>query len=126
MGVLSRRHCSTGLGVLALLLLLCGMFWPVAQCAEGDKLLAELKVAYIYNFTGFIEWPEAPAERPFVIGVIGDPAMEAQLRVLERDGKQVGGRRIEVRGYASPDAIGSCEICCCKFSSDAVVVGNRL
>jgi len=86
------------------------MFWPVAQCAEGDQLLAELKVAYIYNFTGFIEWPEAPAERPFVIGVIGDPAMEAQLRVLERDGKQVGGRRIEVRGYASPDAIGSCEM----------------
>jgi len=87
--------------------------WPIppkAEAAVGDERLAELAVAYIYNFTRFIEWPRAPAGRPFVIGVIGDPAMEQALRVLEADGKRVAGRRIEVRGYGRPDAIGSCEM----------------
>lgn len=90
--------------------LLCFALAPAAQSAEGKELLSELAVAYIYNFTRFIQWPDAPLGRPFVIGVIGDPSMEAHLRVLERNGRLAAGRRIEIQGYASLDRIQPCEI----------------
>jgi hypothetical protein len=75
----------------------------VAQGAEGKELLPALKVAYVYNFTRFIEWPGAAPDRPFVIGVIGDPAMQEHLRALEREKKRVGGRQVVIRGFARPD-----------------------
>ena len=88
------------------------LWWVLAPAIAraADDLLLDLKVAYIYNFTRFIQWPEATADRPFVIGVIGDPVMEEKLRVLEREGRRVGGRPIEVRGDPTLDHAGSCEI----------------
>ena len=85
-------------------LLLCALLLsPAAPGADGEELLPALKVAYVYNFTHFVEWPAAAPDRPFVIGVIGDPAMEGQLRALEREGKRVDGRPIAIRGFARPD-----------------------
>jgi len=72
--------------------------------------LGELKAAYIYRFTSFIDWPDARRDAPFVIGVIADPAMEEQLRALERSGRQVDGRPIAVRGYDDARRCASCEI----------------
>jgi hypothetical protein len=93
-----------------LILLLVQVLTTATHAADGDERISELEVAYIYNFTRFIQWPEAPPGRPFVIGVVGDPVMEEALRVLERDGKRVDGRHIEVRGLATPDDIESCSI----------------
>jgi hypothetical protein len=95
---------------LLLVLLQCLSSVPAAQGAEDEDPLSALKVAFIYNFTRFIRWPQAPAGRPFVIGVIGDPVMEGYLRVLELEGKRVEGRPIEIRAYATPEAIASSEI----------------
>jgi hypothetical protein len=81
-----------------------------AQGGEADDQLAALKVAYLYNFTRFIQWPKAPAERPFVIGVIGDPVVDRHLRVLEQGTKRVEGRPIAVRAYPTPAAIAPSEI----------------
>lgn len=104
--------CPHGIPRVAALLifLLCCALTPATQTSEGEDPLVELEVAYIYNFTRFIQWPEAPTGRPFVIGVIGNPVMEVALRVLERDGKRGAGRRIEVRGFASADVLDACEI----------------
>ena len=96
--------------LFALALLACGIYSGSVTADEGDELIRGLKVAYLFNFTRFIEWPEAPADRPFVIGVIDDLAMAEKLRILEREGKRVGKRSIEVRGYESPDIPDSCEI----------------
>ncbi len=105
-----RRGVRARAGACVVALLLCLLVVPQARGADGADLLTELKVAYIYNFTRFIHWPEAPAGRPFCIGVISDPAMEAGLRVLEQDGKRADGRPIAVRAYREPDTIGPCEI----------------
>src|SRR5688572_1000977 len=41
-----------------------------------DVTAPALKAAYIYNFVKFTQWPVvAPASAPFVICVIGDPAV---------------------------------------------------
>jgi hypothetical protein len=98
--------------MLALLvaLLPCCLSVAAAQDQGDGDLLTELKVAYIYNLTRFIEWPAAPAERPFVIGVIGDPAMARHLRVLEQESKRVEDRPIAIRAYPTREAIGPSEI----------------
>lgn len=106
---MSKLRFSRTLYLFALALLLCGIYSASVTANESDEPIAELKVAYIFNFTRFIEWPETPTDRPFVIGVIDDPAMAEQLRILEREGKQVGKRSIEVRGE-SPGISDSCEI----------------
>jgi hypothetical protein len=92
------------------LLLLCFALTPAARGAAGEERPYALAVAYLYNFTRFIQWPEAPPGQPFVIAVIGDPRMEAHLRLLEREGRRAGGRRIEIRGYASADEIAPSEV----------------
>jgi len=95
-------------GILFFLLWLC--LAPTARGADGEDLLSDLKVAYIYNFTRFIEWPENPSGPTFVIGVVGDPDIRERLGVLEREGRQAAGRPIEIRGYSTPAQIGFCEI----------------
>jgi hypothetical protein len=65
---------------------------------EDGRRLDQLKVAYVYNFTRFVEWPTSTEGAPFVIGVIGDAAMAEHLRVL--DDRQVGGQPISVVSYS--------------------------
>ncbi|MFM1892531.1 MAG: hypothetical protein RLZ44_1608, partial [Pseudomonadota bacterium] len=84
-------------------LLLCCLLPALAPAAKSDDLLGQLKVAYIYNFTRFIDWPAAPHGRPFVIGVIGDPDTAERLRLL--DGRQAEGRTIEIRRYAGVEDV---------------------
>jgi hypothetical protein len=59
----------------------------------------QIKSAFIYNFTKFVEWPEAalggPAQ-PIVIGVLGDKPLAEQLAALVA-GRNVNGRSIEVK-----------------------------
>jgi hypothetical protein len=64
----------------------------------------EVKAAYLYNFTRFVEWPEdpaIPADAPFVVGILGpDPfgrVLDATLA-----GKSVGTHPIVVRRLERP------------------------
>jgi hypothetical protein len=96
--------------LVAALLLLFALLSPAVSGADGEELLPALKVAYVYNFTRFVEWPGAAADQPFVICVAGDRAMETHLRVLERDGKRVDGRPVAIRVFERPDGLESCGI----------------
>lgn len=77
---------------------------PGARTA-GDPAL-EVKVAYLYNFTHFITWPEDTLGEHFRITVLGDPAMATALTALQRADKRAQDRRIRV-STASGDAAGS-------------------
>jgi hypothetical protein len=85
--------------VLALVTLM-----PGARAA-GDPAL-EVKVAYLYNFTHFITWPEDTLGEHFRITVLGDPAMATAVTALQRADKRAQDRRIRV-STASGDAAGS-------------------
>jgi hypothetical protein len=59
----------------------------------------EIKAAFLYNFTKFIEWPRQSfldPNAPLVIGVLGDTPCEAALEQLVKD-RRVNGRAILVR-----------------------------
>jgi hypothetical protein len=61
-----------------------------------DVTEPSLKAAFIYNLARYTEWPGAsPASGPFVICVLGDPAVgDALGRAVK--GREVGGRSITV------------------------------
>lgn len=75
--------------------------WP----AEKDYYTSrekQIKAAFIYNFTKFIEWPEsafAAGADHFIIGNYGDPAFFEYLVQLE--GEKINGRSIKIIQYNS-------------------------
>ena len=77
---------------------------------SADDLEQGLKVAYLYNFTRFIEWPEATLGEDFVVTVIGDPALAAALQELEGSDRRAHGSPIRVRAVDDVGEIGDCQI----------------
>ena len=99
----TARSCSALLGFV----LFCTSAVP--SLAAEDPLEA-LKVAFIYRFTHFIEWPDDRPEAPFLICVIADSGMGHALRVLVREAKAVAARPIRIRTGDARLAQSSCEI----------------
>ena len=65
---------------------------------------AQIKAAFLYNFTKFVEWPEASFAAPadvFVVGLFGDSALQQALEATVKD-RQVNGRSIIVKRVVTP------------------------
>lgn len=70
----------------------------------------EVKAAFLYNFTRFVEWPEsASLKNTFIIGVLGDDSFGA---ILEQtiNSKTVQGRNIVIQRFNDFERINSCDI----------------
>jgi hypothetical protein len=88
------------------------LLWAVpsnAGAADGAAAApareCEIKAAFLYNFTKFVDWPAqtfANADAPIVIGVLGDSPCLQALERLVKD-RKVNGRTIVVRRIASAD-----------------------
>jgi hypothetical protein len=96
---------------IAIVLIACS----AGPCAADDQALLSLeypvKAAFLYQFTRFVEWPElAGGDKPgFCIGILGpDPFGGALERAI--DGKQVGGRPLEVRRFRRVEDVQPCPI----------------
>jgi hypothetical protein len=67
---------------------------PVTQGAQFS--IDAVKAAYLFRFAQYVEWPEAPAETPFVFAVTGAEDVAVHLERL-LNGMTVNGRRAIVR-----------------------------
>jgi hypothetical protein len=95
---------------LALLLLIGGLLMVPAL---GQSISREfpLKVAFLYNFANYIEWPAAAFKSPtspFVVGVLGQDPFGSYIDELTK--KTVRGRPIVYRHYDSTQDIGDCNL----------------
>lgn len=82
---------------LALLTLFAAATTAHLQAAEVSE--ASIKAAFLYKFAGYVEWPPsafARADAPFVIGVLGDDALAAELERLV-PGRSVAAHPLAVR-----------------------------
>jgi hypothetical protein len=70
----------------------------------------DVKAAFLYRFASFIEWPAGVGEEeaPFMIALIGDDPVGDALLVLE--GREIGGRRVEVRRVPDASQVTGAEI----------------
>lgn len=81
-----------------------------AASAGDAALVNDLKVAYLYNFTRFIEWPKSPAGTHFDICVVGAPDLAEAARTLERSDKTADGRRFSIRPLGSSAPLSGCRM----------------
>lgn len=91
-------------------LLACGLVaTAIAAQAQGQADPDSLKVAYLYNFTRYAQWPAAGvATAPFVVCVLDDGVLGGKL--LEIHGRKAGPRGIEVREATDAAAWRQCQI----------------
>jgi hypothetical protein len=94
--------------ILFILLMLAS--WQVSA-VHGEERSAGLedrvKAAFLYKFTGYIEWPPtafAESDSPLVIGVLGDQAMVDELAYIVVD-RLVNNRRLSVVRVMQDDAL---------------------
>lgn len=76
---------------------------------QGFAQIDKFKAAYIFNICRFVEWPVAPAEEDFVIGVIDASEVESELVSLSKT-KKLFGRKIVVKRLSSVSAIDLCHV----------------
>ena len=64
----------------------------------------QLKAAFLYNFTKFVEWPAAcfeSTDAPIILGVAGKGPCAAELEQVVKD-RAVNGRKLVVKTLATP------------------------
>lgn len=77
--------------------------------AAAQPTVAELKAAYIYNFTRYVEWPaEAEAAAGFELCLAGNAAEPLFEALDELDGKNVRSRRIRIRRVGADSELKGC------------------
>lgn len=74
----------------------------------GTSREYEIKVAFLYNFGKYVEWP-ADEQAAFTIGVVGDDPFGKSLDELAQT-KTLGERRITIRRIRKPTDFGECHI----------------
>jgi hypothetical protein len=95
-----QRGRWPGLALVAGLVLLFGV--GTGRGATASE--SEVKAAFLYNFTKFVEWPGeafSSTNAPIRLAVLGDDEFGNQLRTLLSD-KKAHGRSLEVRTISNP------------------------
>ncbi|HLI94090.1 MAG TPA: YfiR family protein [Puia sp.] len=100
---------SRGFTYSAILTLLLLSGFRQAGAAQDEEVETNLKAAFLYNFTKYIDWQLESGNGEFVIGVIGSSAVEPALEEIARTGT-VDGRKITIRHIDRPDQIGGCQL----------------
>jgi hypothetical protein len=87
--------------------IISGLLWSTSLKAQATDY--RFHSVFIYNFTKYIQWPESYQSGDFVIGVLGNSPIAAELEKLSAN-KTVGMQKIIVRKFKSADEIGTCHI----------------
>jgi hypothetical protein len=85
-------------GALGLALLVAAVVRPASAAEEPVSKEYQIKAAFLYNFTKFVEWPAdrfESAEQPIVIGVLGRNQFGDELEKIVQ-GRKVGGRTLTI------------------------------
>jgi hypothetical protein len=78
---------------IACLLLLLATGGQPASAQDAQVPEADLKAAFLYNFTKFVEWPAdafAREDSPFIVGIFGDDDFVRTMKTLLQDKKAHG------------------------------------
>lgn len=87
------------------LLLILGQ--SIAWCQTREEEY-NLKAAFVYNFTRYINWPYTP-EDEFIIGIIGTSPIYEPLLEIART-KTVNDKKIVIKTFNKPEDISFCNI----------------
>lgn len=94
-----------------LLLAWCLMGITTAHAQERLPNEYQVKLAFLYNFARFVEWPEtsfAGPGSPIILGILGDDPFGSALETVR--GKTINGRKLLVNRFRDVDDISVCHI----------------
>ncbi len=99
---------------LTLILLVYVLHCPVAVTPAESQTLSEsqIKAAFLFNFTKFVEWPPeafATPDSPIILGVIGENSVTGLLTQTAA-GKTVNGRTVVVRAVSGSQEYRACHV----------------
>lgn len=77
------------------------VFLPLFMFApDAGAQVAKVEALYLFQFAKNIGWPAVDADKDFVIAVLDDGEVAAELKSIAEN-KKVGNRKVEVREVAS-------------------------
>src|ERR1051325_4530811 len=91
-----------------LVVIYCGLF----SYAQSPAREYQVKAAFIFNFTQFVEWPASSfpsPQAPLIIGVLGKPPISSYLEEVV-SGEKANGHPLLVRYYNNLDEVKDCHI----------------
>ena len=106
-----------------ILLLFTGFVYGtvMAQVSEQE---ANLKAAFIYNFTKYIDWGNYNDRNEFVIDILGDAAIANSLQQIAKE-KTINNKPIVVHVLDNPSQATDCDILFisgnCRFTLDKIL-----
>lgn len=114
---------------ISILFLLTSLTLVVYGQTQTEAEELNLKAAFIYNFTRFIEWDDGVFPNEFVIGIVGNSMIDMPLEEIARSHK-AGNKQIKIRRYTSLKEIEKCNILFIsknvKISLDDILTKNDL
>jgi hypothetical protein len=88
------------------------LFCAIGAAQSDQPSEYEVKAAFLFNFTKFVEWPDGSfddSHSPIVIGIIGDdPFGDSLTRIVA--GQKAQGRAIVIMKYRRGDDLRRCHI----------------
>ena len=99
---MARLACSLGMCII----LANGMTTEM-QSQEIEEY--QLKAAFLFNFTKFINWPHADASSKLTVCVVSAKEVGRALEVVTR-GKSVDARQVVVQQLSFPAALETCQL----------------
>ncbi len=77
--------------------------------AQTEAEESNLKAAFIYNFTRFIEWDSASVAKEFVIGIIGSSTISKPLEEIAK-ARLVHDKKIIIKNFTQKEEMGDCNL----------------
>jgi hypothetical protein len=117
-----KKKFISGIGhlykaILLLHFIICS-YSPHLQIDKASEY--NLKAAFIYNFTKFIEWKTASGDNEFIIGIIGaSPINDALIEVIKTE--TVNGKKIIIKQFNKAAEISDCHILFISRSAGAAL-----
>lgn len=87
----------------------CILFICSSSNCKAQETNYKAYSVYVYNFIKYIEWPKEYRTGEFVIAVIGDSPVTADLKVLAAT-KKANGQTIVIKKYASVADVEKCHV----------------
>jgi hypothetical protein len=107
-----RRAARRGTGAITAVVLAALVLSRIAGAQSGEPTEYEVKAAFLFNFTKFVEWPASSFEdshSPIVLGILGeDPFGDSLARIIA--GQKVQGRSLIIRKKHFGDDLRLCHV----------------
>lgn len=108
----ATRGCRSRSCCIRLALLLPTLLADAGLMAAQTTSEYQVKAAFLYNFTKFIEWPPgafASPSDPYALCVYGESPLEDNLKEIVK-GKNLDGREFAVRRVTTAIVARSCQV----------------